>query len=93
MGFAWVGLAQIRNSLCLDGGNHDILVTVGFLLAAVVPSLLLRLFWSLRLPFDAINYGSDCILLVLLAFLELFGSRSGSYPRSSKACFKIGNKI
>lgn len=32
MGFAWVGLAQKRNSFFLDGRNYYILVTMSFFL-------------------------------------------------------------
>jgi len=35
MGFAWAGLAQIRNPLFLDHGNHYILLTIDFLLASI----------------------------------------------------------
>ena len=36
MGFAWVGLAQKGNLLFLDGRNHDILITMNFLLTTIV---------------------------------------------------------
>ena len=72
MGFAWVGLAQKRNSLFLDGRNHDILITMNFLLATVVQSLFFHFFWSLTPPFGTVNDGFDRIVLTLLTFPEFF---------------------
>src|SRR5215207_4295593 len=86
MGLAWIGLAQIRNSFFLEGGNHDILLTMDFLLTTIVQSLFFRIFGSLTPPFGTVNDG-------ICLFLNFFGSRSGSYPRSSKACFNTGNNV
>ena len=71
MGFAWIGLAQKGNSLFLDGGNHDILITMDFLLATIVQSLFFRIFGSLTPPCGTVNDGIR-LFLTLLTLLELF---------------------
>ena len=66
VGFADIRPAQVPNPFGRGVHNHHILVTVGFLLAAVVQRLFLNVFWPLATPFRAINDECGWFALTLL---------------------------
>lgn len=55
MRLAGIGLAQIAHPFGPRVCNHDVLVTVGFLLTTVVKHLFFRVFGALPPPFRSIN--------------------------------------
>src|SRR3990172_12376707 len=65
-----VRLAEIRHSFSLGSCNHNILITMDFLLATVVQSLFFGLFWPLAASFRTINDGIGCIAPIFLFGLE-----------------------
>lgn len=92
MRFAWVGLPQIRHAFSLDGGDHNILVTMDFLLAAVVQSLFFGLFWPLAASFRAIDDGSRRIFLTLLRLLEFLRVSFWQKPKILQSLLKNGQQ-
>jgi hypothetical protein len=68
MGLTGISLTQIANTFRAAVGDDHILVTVGFLFAAVVQCLFFRFFWTLATAFRAVN---NVLARVPLAFLVL----------------------
>ncbi len=91
MSFVCLGGAKITRALRPGAHNNNILVTAGFLLATIVQSLFLSVFWPLASSFCTINDVISGFRLVTLRLGKVCPSLSGMTPSVVSASCKIGN--
>ena len=88
MRFARIGLAEICNPLGLRSRQQNILVAVGFLLAAVVKRLFFSLFEPLAASFGAITDQIRCIRSTLLMLAKLIWVSFRQYTQIIQGLFQ-----